>query len=68
MSSDTVDTYRAMKEHRKALRAAYGVACPMCAVKRPRAPASILLPQQTCRVDRYKDPRPELTDEQWKAV
>ena len=63
--SDTVDTYRAMDDHRKAVRRTYGVNCPQCAIKRPRAHPTILLPQQRCRVDGYRDPRPELTDEQW---
>lgn len=63
--SDTIDAYRAMNDHRKALRAKYGIECPTCKQKRPRAHASILLPQQRCRVDGYRDPRPELTNEQW---
>jgi len=63
--SDTGDDYRAMDEHRKALRAKYGVECPVCKRFRPRAFPSILLPQQRCRVDGHRDPRPELTDEQW---
>lgn len=63
--SDTIENYRAMTDHRKALRRTYGVACPGCAKARPRANPTILLPQQRCRVDGYRDPRPELTDEQW---
>ena len=31
---------------------------PRCKVVRPRAHPSILLPQQRCRVDGYRDPRP----------
>ena len=38
-------------------RARLGVACPQCAIKRPKAQASILLPGQRCKVDRYLDPR-----------
>lgn len=63
--SDAIEGYQAMSDHRKALRKKYGTACPQCAVKRPKANPSILLPQQRCRVDGYRDPRPELTDEQW---
>lgn len=66
--SDTIDDYKAIGDHRKRLRAAYGVPCPRCGEERPRANATILLPQQRCRVDGYRDPRPELTDEQWGAV
>ena len=66
--SDTIDTYRAMEAHKKAVRAKYGVNCPQCAIKRPKAHPTILLPQQRCRVDGYRDPRPELTNEQWGAA
>lgn len=66
--SDSIDAYRGLKDHRKALRAKYGVPCPQCAVVRPKAHASILMPQQRCKVDGYRDPRPELTDEQWGDV
>lgn len=66
--SDTIDGFNAMKDHKKALRAKYGVECPECKRLRPRANATILLPQQRCRVDCYRDPRPELTDEQWSAA
>jgi len=66
--SDMIDGYKAMHDHRKALRRAYGISCPTCKVKRPRATPSILLPQQRCRLDGYVDPRPELTHEQWGSV
>lgn len=66
--SEAVEIFRSMKDHHKRLRAIYGVACPRCATIRPKAPASILLPQQRCRVDGYVDPRPELTNEQWGAA
>lgn len=62
------ETYQAMKDHKKALRTKYGVNCPQCAIKRPKAHPSILLPQQRCRVDGYRDPRPELTDQQYQDV
>lgn len=66
--SDTIEGYKDIADHRKALRAKYGVNCPQCAVKRPKAHPTILLPQQRCRVDGYRDPRPELTDKQWIAA
>ncbi|BBE09576.1 Uncharacterized protein MCB1EB_1527 [Mycoavidus cysteinexigens] len=65
---DMGEDFRAMRDDRNARRAKYGVDCPRCAEVRPRAPASILLPQQRCRVDGYVDPRSELTDEQWNDV
>jgi hypothetical protein len=66
--SETIEIYKAMGDHRKALRAKYGVQCPECKRLRPRAHPSILLPQQRCRIDRYVDPRPELTPEEHQAA
>lgn len=66
--SDTIGDFRAIADHRKAVRQKYGVSCPQCAVKRPRAHPTILLPQQRCKVDGYVDPRPELTDEEWATA
>lgn len=66
--SEIIETYKAMSYHKKRLRAAYGVECPVCIQKRPKAHPSILLPQQRCRVDGYIDPRPELTDKQYQDV
>lgn len=58
--SDVGEVFKALKDHRRELRAKYGVDCPVCKQQRPKANASILLPQQRCRVDGYRDPRPEL--------
>lgn len=66
--SDAIEGYKDLADHRKALRAKYGVECPKCKTLRPKTNASILLPQQRCKVDGYRDPRPELTDEQWSNV
>jgi len=63
---DMADDFRAMREHKQRLRAKYGVECPECKRLRPKACATILLPQQRCRVDKYIDPRPSLTDQQWR--
>lgn len=62
---DMGDDFRALKDHKQVLRKRHGVNCPQCAIKRPKAHPTILMPQQRCRVDGYRDPRPELTDEQW---
>lgn len=66
--SETIESFKGMADHKKRLRAAYGVECPECKIKRPKTHATILLPQQRCRVDGYRDPRTELTDEQWSSV
>lgn len=62
--SDTIDDFRAMGDFKKAERKALGVNCPKCAEVRPKAHPTILLPQQRCRVDGYRDPRPYPTDEE----
>jgi hypothetical protein len=65
---DMAEYYASWNVHKRALRFRYGINCPECAVKRPKAHPSILLPQQVCKVDGYKDPRPRLTKEQHAAV
>ena len=66
--SDMADDFRALRDHKKAIRAKYGVPCPECRRLQPKRHPTILLPQQRCRVDGYRDPRPELTDEQWSEA
>lgn len=70
MTSDMGEMFNALRADRKALRTKYGVNCPRCAEVRPRAHPSILLPQQRCRVDGYRDPRPRLPDEVtgWRPI
>lgn len=63
--SDTIDMYRDLREHRRDLRAALGVNCPNCRIRQPRRTPTILLPQQRCRVDGYRDPRPESLISEW---
>lgn len=60
---DMGDSFKAWKVEKAERRAKYGVSCPRCAVKRPKANPSILLPQQVCRIDGYRDPRPRLGDD-----
>lgn len=60
---DMGDHFNDLREHRRRERAELGVACPRCAVARPKTNASILLPGQRCRVDGYVDPRPRATSE-----
>ena len=74
MAGDMGEVFNAWKDRRRTLRATFGVDCPKCAEARPRASPSILLPQQRCKMDGYRDPRPRLTDEQeeqttgWRKV
>jgi hypothetical protein len=65
---DMAEVFSAMKDHRKKLRATYGVECPQCKIVRPKAHPTILMPQQRCKVDGYKDNRPYLTSEQHQAI
>ena len=61
---DMGEYFNGMKDHRKALRAKYGVNCPVCVEKLPRASPTILLPGQRCKIHGYRDHRPRLTEEQ----
>jgi hypothetical protein len=65
---DMGDLYNDLRQHRRDIRDRFGVNCPKCAEVRPKACPSILLPGQRCKVDRYVDPRPRLTDEQQGIV
>lgn len=64
---DMGELYQSMRDHKKAIRAKYGVPCPECKRLQPRRDATILLPQQRCKVDGYRDPRNQLKDEQRSA-
>lgn len=57
--SEAMEYFRDAKDFRKHLRSIYGVPCPECVRLLPRANPSLLLPEQTCRIHRYRDPRPE---------
>ena len=58
---DMGDIFNAHREHRKMLREKYGIECPRCKEKRPRACPTILLLGQKC-FDGYRDPRPRLKE------
>ena len=66
--SEMCEVFRAMKDHKKRLREKYGAPCPECKRLLPKASPSILLPQQMCRIHKYRDPRPDLTEEEWSKV
>lgn len=65
---DMGDIFNAHKELRKLLRKHHGRPCSDCVRKLPKAQPSILLPQQACRIHRYRDPRPELTQADYDAL
>ena len=66
--SEVVEVFGAIKDHKKRLRAKYGAPCPVCQRLLPKAHPSILLPQQVCRIHKYRDPRPALTDDEWRKA
>lgn len=66
--SETGEMWRDWKDGKKALKAKYGILCPQCKIARPKAHPTILMPQQRCKVDGYRDMRPRLTDEQEEEV
>ena len=55
--------WRDIKEARRELRSKYGIECPECKRLQPKRDATILLPQQRCKVDGYRDPRPRINQE-----
>lgn len=56
---DMGDYFNDLRQSRRERRAELGVCCPRCAIARPKAHPSILLPGQRCKVDGYRDPRPD---------
>ena len=55
--SDYGDMCRELKDAKRELRVKFGVDCPTCTVKLPKATPSLLLPGQRCKVCGYRDPR-----------
>ena len=56
--TDYGDQCRELRDARRTARNLYGVDCPVCVEKLPKASPSILLPQQVCKNHKYRDPRP----------
>lgn len=63
--SDYGDLCREIREERSEKRRLYGVPCPECVAKLPKAHPSILLPQQRCRIHGYRDPRPRTCEAEY---
>jgi len=63
--SDYGDLCRDLRSAKAEARSKYGVACPVCKEKLPKACPSILLPQRVCRIHGYRDPRPRTADTEY---
>lgn len=66
--SDYGDLCRDIREERSKARAKYGVKCPECVRLLPKANPSILLPQQRCKIHKYRDPRPRLPENDYIQI
>lgn len=62
--SDYGDMCREIKDRRREVRSKFGVPCPKCKQLLPKAQPSILLPQQRCKIHKYRDPRPRAPENQ----
>ena len=60
---DMGDVWRAIRRERVNLRATFGIPCPECVAKLPKANPTILLPQQRCKIHGYRDARPRLKEQ-----
>ena len=63
--SDYGDMCRDIREARSEKRAKYGVPCPVCVEKLPKANPTILLPEQRCKIHGYRDPRQRTRDTEY---
>lgn len=66
--SDMIEMFQGLKDHKKRMRAKFGISCPVCVRLLPKASPSVLLPQQVCRIHSYRDDRPELTADQYEGA
>lgn len=57
MTSNYGELCRDLRNAKREARRKYGVPCPICKRERPKAYPSILLPEQVCKIDGYRDPR-----------
>ena len=61
---DVGDAFKEFNDQKKSAKLKYGIECPECKRLQPKRCPTVLLPQQRCKVDGYRDPRPRLTDEE----
>ncbi len=68
--SDMIDMYRDLQALRSAERKVFGVQCPVCVEKLPKAQPKVLLHGQTCRAHKphYRDPRPQPSDAEYNEA
>lgn len=55
--SDEGDFWRDVRAARRDKRERLGVPCPECVRLLPRASPTILMPGQSCRIHKFRDPR-----------
>ncbi len=63
--SDYADLCRDLRAAKREARAKHGVPCPDCVQLLPKAYPTILLPQQRCKIHKYRDPRPRTADSEY---
>jgi len=56
--SEYAELCRDMRDHKREMKAKFGVLCEGCKIARPKAHPTIMLPQQRCKVCGNKDNRP----------
>lgn len=68
--SDMSDMYRDVKVMRQIEREKFGVKCPVCIERLPKAQPKVLLHGQVCRAHKphYRDPRPAVTSDEFNAA
>lgn len=66
--SEMGEDFKAFSEHKKRLKEKFGKPCPECVRLLPKAQPKILMPQGFCKMHKFKDQRPELTQEDWDSV
>lgn len=54
---DMGEIFNDLKQEKRNLKELFGVPCPICIVKLPKAHPKILLPGGYCKMHRFKDQR-----------
>jgi hypothetical protein len=62
-TEDMGEVWRILRKERAERRFKFGIPCPECVAKLPKACPTILLPQQRCKIHGYKDTRYRLEDQ-----
>ena len=64
---DMAEVFNLLKERKREQRKLFGVNCPVCTERLPKAHPTIMLPQQVCKICGYKDPRPRSAMREWES-